>query len=156
MKQKGIDGAKQILCIIYGMLAEKHKIKNIIQYSKEDNEINYKIPKDCVTDTIKQISNDKIKIIYKQIDNLYDGPLPRAINWITSLMRKLIYDTVGNNIKNVKMILTDGIYTDAPIFHNISVLPNDKKLGDLVREGYYKDIKIIKGGSHKIYEKVKY
>ena len=43
MKQKGIDGAKQILCIIYGMLAEKHKIKNIIQYSKEDNEINYKI-----------------------------------------------------------------------------------------------------------------
>ena len=31
------------------------------------------------------------------------------------------------------MILTDGIYTDEPIFDEISVYSKDKKLGDLVK-----------------------
>ena len=93
---------------------------------------------------------------FKQVSNLYDGALPRAIVWITAIMRKMIYDTIGNNMKNVKMILTDGIYTDKPIFDTISVLPKDKQLGDLVREGYYEDIKIEMGKTHKSYNKVKF
>ena len=96
------------------------------------------------------------KITFKQVNNIYDGPLPRAIVWITALCREMIYNTIGNKIEHVKMILTDGIYTDEPIFDKISVLPKDKQLGDLVKEGYYKDIKIIKGKTHKTNEFVKY
>jgi hypothetical protein len=107
---------------------------------------------------IKQIAENVCKLKFKQVNNLYDGPLPRGIVWITALCRKMIYDTIKNkdNMKHVKMILTDGIYTDEPIFDKISVLPKDKQLGDLVKEGYYKDIKIIKGQTHKNYEFVKY
>ena len=156
MKQKKINGAKQILCIIYGMLGQRYKVNKLIKYELTDTVINFDIPKNCVIDDIKQLTDTYCKIKYKQIDNLYEGPLPRAIVWITALCREMIYNTIGDNMKHVKMILTDGIYTDEPIFDKISVLPKDKQLGDLVKEGYYKDIKIIKGQTHKNYEFVKY
>jgi len=158
MKQKGIEGAKLILCIIYGILSQKHKVNKIVSYTDTDTNIEYKIPDNCVIDTVKQIAENVCKLKFKQVNNLYDGPLPRGIVWITALCRKMIYDTIKNkdNMKHVKMILTDGIYTDEPIFDKISVLPKTKQLGDLVKEGYYKDIKIIKGQTHKNYEFVKY
>jgi hypothetical protein len=156
MKQKKINGAKQILCIIYGMLGQRYKVNKLIKYELTDTVINFDIPKNCVIDDIKQLTDTYCKIKYKQIDNLYEGPLPRAIVWITALCREMLYNTIGDNMKHVKMILTDGIYTDEPIFDKISVLPKTKQLGDLVKEGYYKDIKIIKGQTHKNYEFVKY
>ena len=156
MKQKEIKGAKQILCIIYGMLGQKHKVNTIVKYEETDKNIDFTIPDNCIVDTIKQLTDNMCKITFKQVNNIYDGPLPRAIVWITALCREMIYNTIGNKIEHVKMILTDGIYTDEPIFDKISVLPKDKQLGDLVKEGYYKDIKIIKGKTHKTNEFVKY
>ena len=156
MKQKKIKGSKEILCILFGLLGQKHKIDKLVNYKETDKEVNFKIPDNCVVDEIKQISDTFCKIKFKQIDNLYEGPLPRAIVFITSLCREMMYNIIGNNMKHVKMILTDGIYTDEPIFDKISVLPKHKQLGDLVKEGYYKNIEIIKGTTHKNNEFITY
>lgn len=158
LKQKGYAGAKKILVNLFGCLTEKNKQELDITISEEDyakGELMFKYADNWEITGAKSVADDKVKITFKQIDKLYKGPLPRAQVFITAFCRQAIYKKVGDNMEHVKMILTDGIYTDKDIFPK-DKLPKDKELGDWVREGYYKDVKIISGKSHKVHEFVKF
>ncbi len=157
LKRKKVDGAKQILNILWGALCEKFKDKSKKRCREIDTSVTFDIPEHCELQDIVTVNTDTVKIIYKNHTKLYKGELPRIKAFMTAYGREIMYNLLNKHMDNVKLILTDGLLTDKPIFDDISKHKRDATLGDLVKEGYYKNMKIKHSNtSYKPFEFIAY
>jgi hypothetical protein len=146
LKQKSEDedvrkAMKAILTILWGAHAEKNTVEKV-KYTNKILPIQIEQEEGFYVREIQVVSQNTIKIIYSKYENIYRGQFPRNKSLITALGRAKMYDLLHDRMDEVKLILTDGFLTTKK-FEN-TVLKKDAALGDLVYEGYYKDITLHK------------
>lgn len=131
---------KAILIVLWGAHSEKYKIKKVI--TKSDAVVKFREEENCKFEGVESVTKNKIRVIQTRYTNIYKGEFPRVKSYITSQGRCVMYELLYNVIDDVKSIRTDGFLCTHKEFQ--SVLKKDAKLGNLVYEGYYKDITIDK------------
>lgn len=141
LKQKKINGSKQILNILWGSLCEKYK-KDIV-HQVGSGKI-FDIPFDVKMNYLKPsiINDNEIIVSYSQFNNLYKYGYARIMPFLISKARKIISEIIQPHEKICIRCHTDGvIFKEEP-----KGIKYGDKLGDLVFEGYFENIKINKSG----------
>jgi len=135
LKQRKIAGSKQILNILWGSLCEKYKNNVVHKVGKS-----FDIPNNVKINHIKPsiINDDEILLSYSKFNNLYKYGWARIMPFIISKGRKIIAEIIKPYEDICIRCHTDGvIFSEEP--QNIKY---SEKLGDLVFEGYFKEISI--------------
>ena len=139
LKQKKIPDAKKILNILWGSLCEKYK-KDVVHKIGHS----FDIPSDAKVNFIKPsiINDDQILISYSKFNNLYKYGWARIMPFLISKGRKIISEIIKPYENICIRCHTDGvIFKEEP-----KDIKYGDKLGDLVFEGYFKNISINKSG----------
>lgn len=137
LKQKGIDGAKDLLNTLWGSLCQK----NILRIdTKQSSNNNPEIFEDSTIDRIIPINVDgsKHEILYTKNNTVYDTNWARIAPFMLARGRHQIIDIIENDIENVVRIHSDGWLTKTKLPG-----PFGKGLGDVKYEGYCSDVNVV-------------
>jgi hypothetical protein len=135
LKQKKLDGAKEILNILYGALSERNSKNRTIKYDEK-----YEIPGNSHNEIRKSnLSKDEFYIASVSKANQYKYGYARIIPFILAKGRSIISKIIEPIYNDVVRCHTDGI-----VFTNLN---KDMKfgceLGSLVYEGKCEDCEVV-------------
>lgn len=138
MKEKKLPMCKSILNMLWGCLCEKDKKK---YYTYEEN--NNIIPNDEEIIRIKPcMKNENIDcFITTHRYNPYKTTYARLSPFLLSKGRFMISNLMKPHINNIHYMHTDGFVSDT----NLNI--NGSKMGDLIFEGYWDNVKIVNVGN---------
>jgi len=135
LKQKKLtDRTKSILNILWGALSEKNTKKKIIDSNKVlDLNDNLKLV------SLRPFDDETINVEYSNNDTQYKYGFARLAPFLISKGRKIICEYMKEYSDIVKRCHTDGIIFS----HKPNGIKTGDKLGELVYEGYCKNVNII-------------
>lgn len=133
LKQKKIDGAKEILNVIWGALCQVNKMNMIIG---EDEEVEIRENREIIS--IQRVAGGKLRVEYYKNEQIFSTDYARMGPFLLARGRERVARIAFKNRDSIKRIHTDS-------FFSTKKLPNKtgNNLGQLKYEGYCQNCEIV-------------